>query len=302
MTALAIMGLLPTGGRMHADRLRLMGEDLLRARPDRMDALRGAAMGMIFQEPMTALNPVMTVGEQIAETARRHLRVSRREARDRAIEALRRVGIAAPEQRVGDYPHHMSGGMRQRVMIAMALICRPRLLIADEPTTALDVTIQAQILDLMLDLQAEYRMGIVLISHDLGVVSAFTERVLIMYLGKVMEEARADTIFQAPRHPYTQALLDSIPQVDRPAEPPECHPRHRAIGDGPAAGVPLRAALRLRPAGLRCGTAVRSTRSGRSTAPPASATPATGFRSGLRDPVAPRGARSVQAVRSARHR
>ncbi len=218
MTALAIMGLLPTGGRMHADRLRLMGEDLLRARPDRMDALRGAAMGMIFQEPMTALNPVMTVGEQIAETARRHLRVSRREARDRAIEALRRVGIAAPEQRVGDYPHHMSGGMRQRVMIAMALICRPRLLIADEPTTALDVTIQAQILDLMLDLQAEYRMGIVLISHDLGVVSAFTDRVLIMYLGKVMEEARADSIFQAPRHPYTQALLDSIPQVERPAD------------------------------------------------------------------------------------
>jgi len=218
MTALALMRLLPPGGQITAKRLNLMGEDLLSARESRLEALRGSAMGMIFQEPMTALNPVFTVGEQIAETARRHLRLGRREARDRAIEALRRVGIPAPELRVDDYPHQLSGGMRQRVMIAMALICRPKLLIADEPTTALDVTIQAQILDLMLDLQQEYRMGVILISHDLGVVSAFTDRVMIMYLGQVLETAPAADIFRAPRHPYTEALLASIPDIGGPDE------------------------------------------------------------------------------------
>jgi len=215
MTALALMRLLPPGSRITATRLRLMGEDLLQARESRLEALRGSSMGMIFQEPMTALNPVFTIGEQIAETARRHLKLRPREARDRAIEALRRVGIPAPELRVDDYPHQLSGGMRQRVMIAMALICRPKLLIADEPTTALDVTIQAQILDLILDLQQEYRMGVILISHDLGVVSAFTDRVMIMYLGQVMEAAPADRIFSHPRHPYTEALLASIPDIGR---------------------------------------------------------------------------------------
>lgn len=214
MTALAIMQLLPRGGRVSATKLNLMGEDILAASESRLESMRGAEMGMIFQEPMTALNPVMTIGQQIGETARRHLGVSTREARDRAIEALRRVGIPSPEQRVNDYPHHMSGGMRQRVMIAMALICRPKLLIADEPTTALDVTIQAQILDLMLDLQDEYHMGIILISHDLGVVSAFTDRVMIMYLGQVLEEAQADEVFLSPKHPYTEALLASIPEID----------------------------------------------------------------------------------------
>ena len=218
MTALALMRLLPPGGRIAARRLRLMGEDLLTARESRLEALRGATMGMIFQEPTTALNPVFTIGEQIAETARRHLRVGRHESRDRAVEALRRVGIPAPEARFHDYPHQLSGGMRQRVMIAMALICQPKLLIADEPTTALDVTIQAQILDLMLDLQDEYRMGIILISHDLGVVSAFTDRVLIMYLGQVLEEASATDLFEDPRHPYTEALLASIPALDREEE------------------------------------------------------------------------------------
>ncbi len=215
MTALSIMRLLPDGARASAGHLRLQGEDILQARESRLEELRGSTMGMIFQEPMTALNPVMTVGEQIMETVQRHLKVSRREARDRAIEALRRVGIPSPGQRVDDYPHRLSGGMRQRVMIAMALVCRPRLLIADEPTTALDVTIQAQILDLMLGLQDEYRMGIILISHDLGVVSAFTDRVLIMYMGQVLEDARADDIFNHPRHPYTEGLLASIPPVDR---------------------------------------------------------------------------------------
>jgi peptide/nickel transport system ATP-binding protein len=213
MTALAIMRLLPRGGRISARKMQLLGEDLLTAREPRLEALRGATMGMIFQEPMTALNPVFTIGDQIAETARHHLRLSRKDARDRAIEALRRVGIPAPEARARDYPHQMSGGMRQRVMIAMALICRPRLLIADEPTTALDVTIQAQILDLMLDLQQEYGMGIILISHDLGVVSAFTEKVMILYLGQVLEEARARAMFESPAHPYTEALLASIPSV-----------------------------------------------------------------------------------------
>lgn len=218
MTALSIMRLLPKNGMIAADRLRLNGEDLLGAGETRLEELRGASMGMIFQEPMTALNPVLTIGDQIMETVRRHLGIGRREARERGIEALRRVGIPSPEQRMDDYPHRLSGGMRQRVMIAMALICRPRLLIADEPTTALDVTVQAQILDLMLDLQAEYGMGIILISHDLGVVSAFTDRVLIMYLGQVLEDARADEIFRRPLHPYTEGLLASIPPVDRDEE------------------------------------------------------------------------------------
>jgi oligopeptide/dipeptide ABC transporter ATP-binding protein len=215
MTALALMRLLPTNGRLTADRLRLLGEDIASASESRLEALRGSAMGMIFQEPMTALNPVLTIGDQLMETVRRHMHVGRREARDRAIEALRRVGIPSPESRVDDYPHRLSGGMRQRVMIAMALICRPKLLIADEPTTALDVTIQAQILDLMLGLQDEYRMGIIFISHDLRVVSAFTDRVQIMYLGGVMEDGRAGAVFDGPRHPYTEALLASIPPVDR---------------------------------------------------------------------------------------
>jgi len=218
MTALALMRLLPPGGQLAATRLKLLGEDILEASESRLEALRGSAMGMIFQEPMTALNPVLTIGEQLMETVRRHTGIGRREARDRAIEALQRVGIPSPEQRVDDYPHRLSGGMRQRVMIAMALICRPKLLIADEPTTALDVTIQAQILDLMLDLQDEYRMGIILISHDLRVVSAFTDRVQIMYLGHVMEDGRAGDVFEAPRHPYTEALLSSIPPIDRDEE------------------------------------------------------------------------------------
>jgi oligopeptide/dipeptide ABC transporter ATP-binding protein len=215
MTALSVMHLLPEGGTMRADAMRLMGKDILNADERHLETLRGPSMGMIFQEPMTALNPVMTVGQQIMETVRRHMKTSKREARDRAIEALRRVGIPSPETRVDDHPHSMSGGMRQRAMIAMSLVCRPRLLIADEPTTALDVTIQAQILDLMLDLQDEYNMGIILISHDLGVVSAFTDRVMIMYTGQVLEEAHAADAFNAPLHPYTKGLLSSIPPVDR---------------------------------------------------------------------------------------
>jgi oligopeptide/dipeptide ABC transporter ATP-binding protein len=218
MTALALMRLLPPGGTLSADRLTLLGEDLLTAPPHRLEALRGRQMGMIFQEPMTALNPVLSIGSQIGETARRHLKVTRKEARDRSIEALKRVGIPAPESRIDDFPHQLSGGMRQRVMIAMALVCEPKLLIADEPTTALDVTIQAQILELMQGLQAEYRMGIILISHDLGVISSFADRVAIMYCGQVVEEALADRVFHQPAHPYTEGLLASIPTIDHDVE------------------------------------------------------------------------------------
>ncbi|HQZ11884.1 MAG TPA: ABC transporter ATP-binding protein [Devosia sp.] len=233
MTALALMRLLPHGGRLTATKLRLLGEDIVGASEARLEALRGAVMGMIFQEPMTALNPVLTIGEQLMETVRRHAKVDRREARERAVEALRRVGIPSPAQRMDDYPHRLSGGMRQRVMIAIALICRPKLLIADEPTTALDVTIQAQILDLMLDLQSEYRMGIIFISHDLRVISAFTDRVQIMYLGRVMESGRAAAVFDTPRHPYTEALLASIPPLDHD------EPRLKAIeGIVPPANAP----------------------------------------------------------------
>ena len=213
MTALALMRLLPAGATLRADRLELLGESIAQASNTRLEELRGATMGMIFQEPMTALNPVLTIGDQLMETVRRHAGIGRREARNRTIEALRRVGIPSPEQRVDEFPHKLSGGMRQRVMIAMALICQPKLLIADEPTTALDVTIQAQILDLMLDLQDEYNMGIILISHDLSVVSAFTDRVLILYLGRVMEDGQAARLFGSPHHPYTEALLDSVPPI-----------------------------------------------------------------------------------------
>lgn len=218
VSALALMRLLPSHARISAARLRFMGEDLLTASERRYEALRGAAIAMIFQEPMTALNPVLTVGEQIIETIRRHDGVSRRLARQRALDALKRVGIPAAAQRIDEYPHQMSGGMRQRAMIAMALACNPRVLIADEPTTALDVTIQAQILELLQDLQEEYRMGTIMITHDLGVVSSFTDRVMIMYAGQVVEDASAEQAFTRPGHPYTEGLLASIPSSETDTE------------------------------------------------------------------------------------
>lgn len=214
VSALAVMRLLPPEATITADRMILMGENLLTASERRYESLRGAAMGMIFQEPMTALNPVLTIGSQIVETVRRHTGASARQARAQALDALKRVGIPAAAQRIDEYPHQMSGGMRQRVMIAMALACRPRVLIADEPTTALDVTIQAQILDLLQDLQEEYRMGTVMITHDLGVVSSFADRVMIMYAGQVVERAAAAELFDAPAHPYTEGLLASIPSTE----------------------------------------------------------------------------------------
>ncbi|MHB2168602.1 ABC transporter ATP-binding protein [Alsobacter sp. R-9] len=213
VTAQAVMGLLPASATVTADRMHVMGESLLGAGETRLQRLRGAAMSMIFQEPMTALNPVLTIGRQIAETLVRHDVVPRAQAWERAAELLARVGIPSPREKLSDYPHQLSGGMRQRVMIAIAISCNPRLLFADEPTTALDVTIQAQILELLRELQQEYRMGIVLISHDLGVVSSFADRVAVMYAGRIVEDAPATAIFARPAHPYTRGLLESRPSA-----------------------------------------------------------------------------------------
>ena len=212
VTALSVMGLIPDPpGRVVGGRIVFDGEDLLVKSEPEMRRIRGKRIGMIFQEPMTSLNPVYTVGEQIGEALRLHEGLSRADARARAVELLRQVGIPAPEDRVGRYPHEMSGGMRQRVMIAMALACNPDLLIADEPTTALDVTIQAQILDLIRRLQRERNMAVLLITHDLGVVAETCEHVVVMYAGRVVETAPAARLFAGPRHPYTAGLLRSIP-------------------------------------------------------------------------------------------
>jgi oligopeptide/dipeptide ABC transporter ATP-binding protein len=215
VTALSIMGLLPQpAGRVAGGAIRFRDVDLLTLPEARMRRIRGRAISMIFQEPMTSLNPVFTVGDQIIETLREHERLGPRAARDRGIEMLAKVGIPSPERRIDDYPHQLSGGMRQRAMIAMALACNPALLIADEPTTALDVTIQAQILDLLRALQEEFRMAILLITHNMGVVAECADRVLVMYAGKIVEEADVDAIFEHPKHPYTEGLLSSIPSLD----------------------------------------------------------------------------------------
>jgi peptide/nickel transport system ATP-binding protein len=214
MTALSLLRLVPDPpGRIVGGRVLLDGRDLLRLDEAEMRAVRGNDISMIFQEPMTSLNPVLTIGGQIAEAIRLHQDLSSAQAREKAVEMLRQVRIPEPEQRAREYPHQLSGGMRQRAMIAMALACNPKVLIADEPTTALDVTIQAQILDLILGLQAELGMAIILITHDLGVVAETAQRVIVMYAGKKVEEARIDALFAAPRHPYTQALIGSIPRL-----------------------------------------------------------------------------------------
>jgi oligopeptide/dipeptide ABC transporter ATP-binding protein len=215
VTALSILRLVATPpGRYDAGEIRFAGEDLLRVSEARIREVRGNDVAMIFQEPMTSLNPVFPVGDQVAEAIALHEGVGAAEARARAIEALRRVGIPAPEQRFDEYPHQLSGGLRQRVMIAMALACNPRLLIADEPTTALDVTIQAQILELVAKLQAELGMAVLLITHDLGVVAETAHRVAVMYAGRVVEEANVVDLFERPRHPYTAGLLRSRPRLD----------------------------------------------------------------------------------------
>ncbi|MCP5151830.1 MAG: ABC transporter ATP-binding protein [Ectothiorhodospiraceae bacterium] len=213
VTALAIMRLLGDQGRIDAGSIRLGDIDLVALDAPAMNAVRGRDVSMVFQEPMTSLNPVYTVGFQVAEVLTEHLGLSRAEAFARAVELLDSVGIPAPERRAHDYPHQLSGGMRQRVMIAMALACRPRLLIADEPTTALDVTIQAQILELVRGLRSELGTAVLLITHDMGVIADMADRVLVMYAGRVVEEAPVDALFDAPAHPYTRLLLRSIPLV-----------------------------------------------------------------------------------------
>jgi peptide/nickel transport system ATP-binding protein len=215
VTSLAIMGLLPRESAHVMGSVRFDGEELLRLPESRMRDLRGDRMAMIFQEPMTSLNPSYTIGDQIGEAVIRHRGASKQQARARAIELLRRVRIPSPEQRVDDYPHKLSGGMRQRAMIAMALACDPRLLIADEPTTALDVTIQAQILDLLRDLRAEGKASIILITHDLGVVAELVDEVAVMYAGQIVERAPVEVLFNQPQHPYTVGLLGSLPRLDQ---------------------------------------------------------------------------------------
>ena len=214
VTALSIMGLVQQPpGRIAGGEVLFEGEDLLQAPARRMRDLRGDKLSMIFQEPMTSLNPAFPAGDQVAEALLRHRKISPKEARDQAVEMLRKVRIPSPERRARDYPHQLSGGMRQRVMIAMALACDPRLLIADEPTTALDVTIQAQILELMRLLRAELGTAIILITHDLGVIAELADDVIVMYAGKVVERCAAERLFAEPQHPYTIGLLGSIPRL-----------------------------------------------------------------------------------------
>lgn len=213
VTALSIMRLIDQPGKIVGGSIRYEGKELTTLDSDEMRDVRGDEIAMIFQEPMTSLNPVYQVGDQIAETIQFHQKLPRKAAWNRAIEMLGLVGIPSPERRVSDYPHQMSGGMRQRVMIAMALSCNPKLLIADEPTTALDVTIQAQILDLMQKLQQEFGMSILLITHDLGVVARMAELIYVMYAGQVVERATANDLFTSPQMPYTEGLLKSIPRL-----------------------------------------------------------------------------------------
>ena len=213
ITALSIMRLISPPGKIAGGSIKFKGEELTTATNSRMRQIRGNDIGMIFQDPMTSLNPVYTVGEQIAEALRLHQKLNKKQATEAAIAAMHEVSIPAPERRVKDYPHQLSGGMRQRVMIAMALACNPLLLIADEPTTALDVTIQAQILELLDDLRKNRKLAVLLITHDLGVVAEVADRVAVMYTGKIVEESGVDEIFENPKHPYTQGLLKSVPKL-----------------------------------------------------------------------------------------
>jgi oligopeptide/dipeptide ABC transporter ATP-binding protein len=254
VTSLSILRLIPSPpGRIVSGSIRFRGRDLLQLSPEAMRRIRGREISMIFQEPMTSLNPVYSCGEQIMEALMLHERLPRGAARARAIDLLRMVGIPSPEQRVDEYPHQMSGGMRQRVMIAMALACKPAILIADEPTTALDVTIQAQILELLKRLQGELGMAVVLITHDLGVVAETADRVVVMYAGQVVESCEARALFRRTLHPYTAGLLRSLPRIgtreplrvipgsvpDPIAFPPGCRFAPRCPVAEPRCGTPV---------------------------------------------------------------
>lgn len=236
VTGLSILRLIPTPpGRIVAGSIEMDGRDLLSLDTGDMEKLRGSEVAMIFQEPMTSLNPVFTIGSQITEVLRRHRQLSRRQAREIAAALLAKVSIPDPERRLDDYPHQLSGGMRQRVMIAMALSCKPKLLVADEPTTALDVTTQAQVLEQMRVLQDEFRMAVILVTHDLGVVAESCQRALVMYCGSIVESGPTARLFARPRHPYTAGLLASIPRIraERIAELPVIPGRVPGPGDLP---------------------------------------------------------------------
>lgn len=216
ITALSLMGLIPTPpGKIAAGSIKFLGNELIGLPPAQLRSLRGSDMAMIFQEPMTSLNPVFTVGDQIAEAITLHQKLDHENAFKQAVELLDRVGIPSPEKRARDFPHQLSGGMRQRVMIAMAVSCRPKILIADEPTTALDVTVQAQIFDLLNEVQQEFGAAIILITHDMGAISEMADRVAVMYAGRIIEEGRADDILDHPQHPYTRGLISCIPSLDQ---------------------------------------------------------------------------------------
>jgi len=263
VTALSIMRLVADPpGKIVEGEIRFNGTDLISLDEEEMRQIRGRDIGMVFQEPMTSLNPVLSVGRQLTETLETHFGMSREDADKRAIELLGLVGIAEPERRLAQYPHHFSGGMRQRVMIAMALACDPKLIIADEPTTALDVTIQAQILELMKNLTREMGVAMIIITHNLGVVARYADRVNVMYAGKIVESGSAKEIYHNPRHPYTLALLKSVPRLDLPrgakldpvdGQPPDLarlddgcpfRPRCRFAQDGCANAVPPLAEVR----------------------------------------------------------
>jgi oligopeptide/dipeptide ABC transporter ATP-binding protein len=217
ISALSILRLIPQPpGRITQGRVRFEGRDLLALSEAEMRQVRGGRIGMVFQEPMTSLNPVLTIGLQLCESMELHLKLTREQARARAVELLGLVGISEPERRLRQYPHHLSGGMRQRAMIALALSCKPKLIIADEPTTALDVTIQAQILELMKDLTKRFGVALVIITHNLGVVARYADRVNVMYAGRIVESGTASQIYHHPVHPYTVGLLRSVPRLDRP--------------------------------------------------------------------------------------
>ena len=252
VTSLAVMGLLSKGSAEVTGSIRFDGFDLLEVPDETLRDLRGNRLAMIFQEPMTSLNPSFTIGDQIVETILRHRGGSRRQARDRAIDLLRRVHIPSPEKRIDEYPHKLSGGMRQRVMIAMALACDPRLLIADEPTTALDVTLQAQILDLMRELKAASGAAIILITHDLGVVAEVCDEVAVMYAGEIVERAPVDELFANPQHPYTVGAAGLDPAARPPHIASRDHRRDGAEHGQSAAGMPLRRTLSVRQRRLRC--------------------------------------------------